>query len=234
MLRGTRLSAAALTPRMRAQEIISNNVSNAVTGGYRRERLAFHQELTEAGGLPWPSQTLAARADDGAGPISPTGNPLDFAIEGNGYFVVESDGQERYTRDGSFRLAPDGRLVTAAGHQVMGDGGPINLPAGEVSVSADGTVRVNGAGVAVLRIASIDAADLRREGENVFSVTDGAGAGPADPNAAILQGHVESSNVEPVIELVEMMRVFREYESNFQAMNTAGGTLEKLINEQLR
>lgn len=234
MLRGTRLSAAALTPRMRAQEIISNNVSNAATDGFRRERLAFHRELTEAGGPGWPSQSLATRADDGSGPITSTGNPLDVAIEGDGYFVVEDEGQERYTRAGSFKLAPDGSLVTRSGHQVMGEGGPINLPPGDVAIGNDGTVSVNGAVVSALRVVTLAAGDLRREGENLFSIEPGKQPGPVDPNATVVQGHLEASNVEPVLELVEMMRVFREYESNFQAMNTAGGTLGKLIEEQLR
>lgn len=233
MLRGTRLSAAALIPRMRAQEIISNNVANLSTDGYRRERLAFHSELAQAGGLPWPEQTVATRPDDSVATLTSTGNPLDLAIDGPGYFVVQKDGQERYTRAGSFRLMPDGTLATAGGYAVMGEGGPLNLPAGEVSVADDGTMRISGQAVGAVRIASVEADALVREGENLFSLAEGRATTPRDPNATVRQGHVETSNVEPVIELVEMLRVFREYESNHEAMTTAGSTLQKLINEQL-
>jgi flagellar basal body rod protein FlgG len=218
---------------MRAQEIISNNVANLTTDGYRRERLAFHRELTEAGGAGWPEQRVATRADDSVATLTATGNPLDFAIDGPGYFVVEADGAERYTRSGSFQLGPDGTLTTLSGHAVMGPGGPLNLPAGDLSVSDDGTIRVSGQPVGALRVVSIDSDALVREGENLFSLAEGRVATERDPNAAVRQGHVETSNVEPVIELVEMMRIFREYESNHQAMTTAGSTLAKLIEQQM-
>jgi flagellar basal-body rod protein FlgF len=93
---------------MRAQEIISNNVANLTTEGFRRDRLAFHTELSRAGGLPWPEQSVATRPDDSVATLTATENPLDVAIDGPGYFVVQADGEERYTGEGSFKIMPVG------------------------------------------------------------------------------------------------------------------------------
>lgn len=234
MIRGPRLNAQAMFPRMRAQEILSNNIANSATEGYQRERVAFRTELDRASGLAWPAQRVdGARDASGAG-IQPTGAPLDVALVGPGYFAVQAPGGERFTRAGSFQTGVDGTLQTADGYPVLGDGGPLVLPPGDVSIGEDGAIAVNGVLVGALRVSDVAPEDLVREGQTLYAVRDGAAAGPRPLNTRVAQGNLEGSNVETVTEMVEMIRVLREYESNNKAMNVQGDTLKRLIEQQLR
>jgi len=225
---------------MRAQEIISNNIANLQTDGFRRDRITFHAHYARAldgaggAGRNWPHQTVVTRPDDLPGAVYPTGGTLDFAINGPGFFVVQTPSGERFTRSGAFRVGPEGSLLTSGGHKVMGQGGEITLPPGNVTTGADGSIRVNDQVVDTFRLVSIDAQHLTREGQNLFSLSTGGVAGEASPNTLLEAGHLERGNVEPVIEMVEMLRVFREYESNFRAMNVQGDTLRRLIEQQMR
>lgn len=234
MIRGSRLNAQAMYPRMRAQEIISNNIANSATDGYQRERVAFRTELDRASGLPWPAQRVEGARDISGAGIQPTGGPLDVALVGPGFLAVQTANGERFTRAGSFQLGVDGTLITADGHAVLGDGGPLNLPPGEVSIGEDGAVAVNGVLAGALRVVEVAPEDLLREGQTLYTLREGAVAGPRPLNTRVAQGNLEGSNVETVTEMVEMIRILREYESNHKAMTVQGDTLKRLIEQQLR
>ncbi len=233
MIRGSRLSAAALVPRMRAQEVIANNLANLQTVGFRRERVAFHRVLENAA-RESAGQVLTSRMDDQSAEFSATGHPLDFAIDGPGYFVVRTPAGERYTRAGGFARDTNGLLATSRGHPVLGDGGELTLPAGEVSVAEDGSIRAGNATLGRLRVVSVDAADLVPEGEGLFALRDGAAPAEMSPATRVRQGFLDGSNVVPVSEMVEMLAIFRDYETNFRAMQVQGETLQKLIEQQMR
>lgn len=230
MLRGTRLSARALMPRMRAQELIANNLANVQTDGYRRERFAFQEVLAETSAAD-ANTRVSVRADLGGGALDATDAPLDVALDGPGFFVLSTTAGERYTRAGHFAENAAGQLVTPHGDRVQGEGGDITLPAGTAEIALDGTIRVNGQVVDRLKVVALDPAALVREGENVFALDPSRAPGPRPVETRVAQGHVESSNVEGVVELVQMMQVFREFETNHRAMSAAGETLGSLIDQ---
>jgi len=151
-----------------------------------------------------------------------------------GYFAIQTPNGERFTRAGSFEVGVAGTLQTADGHAVLGDGGPIALPPGDVSIGEGGAIAVNGVLVGALRVADVAAEDLLREGKTLYALREGAVAGPRPLNTRVAQGNLEGSNVETVTEMVEMIRILREYESNNKAMNVQGDTLKRLIEQQLR
>jgi len=208
---------------------ISQNVANSQTPAYRREialaRTAF-DELAASGSV----EALAASALAGAGSegsplllgsaidvrpgtLQATGEPLNLAIEGAGFFVLGTAEGELLTRRGDFRLDALGRLVTAAGHPVMGTNGPIQVGAGRASVSADGTVRVADAAVDRIRIVDVpEGASLHAAGDGAFLLA--AGEQPFDSSAAtVRQGYLETSNVQSVNEMIALMETMRHFET---------------------
>jgi len=219
---------------MRAQELIANNLANLHTTGFRRERMAFHRVLQEETAKGAGAQKLVSHVDDARAEIFATGAPLDFGLDGEGYFVVKTPEGDRYTRAGGFQRTPAGALATAQGYAVMGDGGELSLPPGDINVADDGTVRVGSATVGRLRVATVAAEDLIPVGENLFSLREGAAPSDEGPTTLVRQGFLERSNVSPVDEMVEMLTIFREYETNFKAMRIQGDTLGKLIEQQMR
>ncbi|NWG92705.1 MAG: flagellar basal-body rod protein FlgF [Parvularculaceae bacterium] len=193
---------------------IANNVANADTDGFRRDGYIFSEYVIELRGEPSLSQTrIGARMIDAAqGKAIETGGALDAAIEGPGYFAVETPRGVRLTRAGSFQLNDQGVLSTADGWSVSGEGGAaIVLPGGtgRIVISSDGVVSADGVQVAKLEIVDADPAELVREGANLFRVT-----GEVAPvqNPSVRQGYVEASNVNPVLEISRMIEVQRAFE----------------------
>ncbi len=220
MPRTTGMTAAASALRYweRRQEVASNNLANVSTDGFKGERV-FGQMLGDA--------TTAARTatDLRAGTLRTTGNPLDLAVGGEGFFVVGTPTGERYTRGGSFQLDTNRQLVDAQGNAVLGvhaDGtsGPIVLPPGAVTVDAAGAVSVDGKAVATLRLERpTPTAQLAHEGGTLF-VPDGSGQPVATADRRVRQGSLEESNVSPIGSLVDMIAVQRAYASVQKAVTT--------------
>jgi flagellar basal-body rod protein FlgF len=152
--------------------------------------------------------------DFGAGALRQTGAPLDLALEGDGFFVVQTARGERYTRAGSFALNADGQLVTHRGDLVVGERGPVTVPPGEIGVGEDGTVSVSGRAVERLRIVRFNSpsAALTKEGDSLFAANGSERPTEAN-NARVLQGSLESSNVNPLAELSAMIENSREFDS---------------------
>src|SRR5579871_1322145 len=155
-------ACAGFAAQTQALELVANNLANLGTTGYRGQQATFRSLLTGGSAVAWNPLNAAvnefgvlggSRVDLASGSLTATGNPLDLAIAGKGFFVVKSPAGLLYTRDGGFHRTADGHLVTAEGDAVLGDQGPIALPNGAAIVSADGTVSVDGAVVDKLRIA---------------------------------------------------------------------------------
>lgn len=195
--------------------LIANNIANISTSGFRRERNLFTEmvrSLPVEGGSISMTDAGVRVTDFAAGAMAQTGGSLDLAIDGEGFFQVETPRGPALTRSGAFGLNADGELVTADGLRVLGDGGaPVLLPpdAGEIAVAGDGTISIDGAAVARIGVVvPEDPTALTRRDGVLF---EGGATVPAE-EAEIVQGFVEGSNVSPVQEMARMVFVQRAYE----------------------
>ncbi len=213
-LTGLTSAAAALRYLERRQEVTAHNLANVTTDGFRGER-AFATLLGDG------AAAVRTATDARAGTLRETRNPLDVAVAGDGYFVVQTPAGERLTRAGSFRLDADRRLVDAAGNAVLGETGPIVLPKGaEVDVAADGTIRVDRQAAGRLRLERVDPGAQMAHEDGVRFVPDPSRRPVADADRRLRQGHVEESNVTPVAALVDMIAVQRAYAGVQKAVTT--------------
>lgn len=226
------LAAGAARGLEQAQALAAHNLANASTSGFKAELMAGTSRLLAGPGLPTRvfATPLALGPDLRQGPVRDTGAPLDVAIAGPGFLAVQApDGGEAYTRAGELHLTADGLLVTAAGHPVLGDGGPITLPANtSASIGRDGTVSVVAPGqgpetvtvIDRLRLVAPPAGDMVRAGDGLLRPADGAEL-PAAAQVALLTGAIEGSNVGAVDAMVAMISHARQYELEIKLMHTA-------------
>ena len=220
------LSMSGAKATMQRQDILANNLANVSTVGFRAELQAFRAVPIQGSGASTRVFALETTPgyDNKPGVITTTGRNLDVAAKGVSWFAVQSlDGTEAYTRAGSFEVAADGALLTRSGLPVMGDGGPIQVPANsEISIGADGTVSatVNGRSnpVGRLKLVTPEAALTRGE-DGLFRAEDGDL--PADANARVQSGALEGSNVSPVETMVAMIAAARQFETQMKMLQTA-------------
>lgn len=200
---------------LREMSVIANNIANSATTGYRQEGLLFSEFVKEVEGGQSISMATAnvASVSHSQGALTQTGGTFDFAIEGDGFFLIETPNGERLTRSGAFSVDAESNLVTMDGHRVLDVGGtPIFIPpdARDLMVSQDGTISTNGQPLSQLGIYTPQSPhDLKREAGVMFRSNDGIE--PVE-NAKIVQGFLESSNVVPVAQLARMIQVQRAYE----------------------
>ncbi len=223
------LSMAGAKANMQRQDVLANNLANASTPGFRAELHAFRAVPVQGSGASTRVYALETTPgyDASPGVIANTGRPLDVAMRGNAWLAVQGlDGTEAYTRGGSLEVGADGTLLTRNGLQVMGDGGPIQVPANsEVSIAADGTVSArgaNGRNTAVGRLKLVTPeAPLNRGADGLFRGADGDL--PADATARLQDGALEGSNVSPVETMVAMISAARQFEAQMKVLQTAEG-----------
>ncbi|HEY0970388.1 MAG TPA: flagellar hook-basal body protein [Gemmatimonadales bacterium] len=227
-------AAHALRYWERRQEVVSHNLANVSTDGFKGER-AFARLLD--GSLP----AVDAQTDLRAGTLRPTGNPLDLAMAGDGFFVMDTPDGERLTRGGAFRLDEQGRVVDHAGNALLGDGGPIVVDTEGrethttaeqlVVVDRDGEVRVGDRVAGRLRVETIPPGTrLEHAGGNLF-VPPADRAPAIDGEREVRQGAIEESNVGSVSALVEMISVQRAFASVQKAMTTLDDARGTLVTE---
>ncbi len=200
--------------QQRRLDQVANNLANVDTPGFRRTATTFHEVLIrKSDELSRVGKGLKVRQDQRSGPMRHTGNPLDLAINGRGYFRIETADGPRYTRAGNFRLDRQGRIVTQQGQPVAGEGGAINAEGGPVSVAADGTVMVNNVVTGRLRLVDFPEDALENAGGNLYRLKNGdLGESPA-LKASVSQGYIEGSNVESMLEMTEMIDLTRVFEA---------------------
>jgi flagellar basal-body rod protein FlgF len=227
---GMMSGAAALRYWERRQEIASHNLANVSTNGFKGERV--FARMVE-GGLPVPD----AVTDFESGTLSPTGNPYDVAIEGRGFFVVQTANGERLWRGGTLQVRNDGVLVDTAGHELLGEHGVIRLSANGMQeidsfeISRNGVVRVNGKEIDRLRLETIaDKVDLDREGAGLF-IPPAQRTPLGDESDVVRQGTLEESNVTPISEMVDMIAIQRAYSAVQKAISTLDATREVAVTE---
>jgi flagellar basal-body rod protein FlgF len=210
----------------RSMDVIANNLANMSTPGYKRESTKFEQYLSQGAPTEGDSdsdsdQPISFVKDTGTirdlsqGNLMNTGSQFDLAVGGSGYFTVQmSDGTQRYTRDGHFRLDPSGRIVDADGNSLQGSGGEITVSTedGDIHVGKDGIVTGAKGQLGQVKIVDFDNdRALVKEGSNLYSTTQ-------TPNAVttpdIEQGMLENSNVSPVSEISHMLEIMRSYQAS--------------------
>nr|WP_295837998.1 flagellar basal-body rod protein FlgF [uncultured Azospirillum sp.] len=210
----------ALSRQMALQrqlDVTSNNIANMNTTGYKNQRMMF-TEFLEKPGLHEKVSFVQDRAvvrDLANGAMTQTGNPLDLALTGQGYFTVDTASGPRYTRAGNFRLNDQRQLVDAGGLPVLANNGqPITIPAGtgDVKVSGDGTVATELGPVGKLNIVTFKNEQLMTEVGNGLYVSDEQPE-PAPVETKVAQGLLEGSNVKPVVEMTQMIEIQRQYMS---------------------
>lgn len=200
---------------MREMEIIAHNIANAATTGFRQQGLVFSEfvQAVEGGDSLSMAAARVKKTSASQGILTQTGNTLDLAIEGSGYFQIETPNGIRLTRAGAFNVDSLGDIVSTDGHRVLDIGGaPINVPPGEadVKVAADGTVSLGDRLLGQIGVVEPEpGADLERESGVLFR-TDSA-LNPSE-DGLVLQGHLEGSNVDAISQLTRMIEVQRAYE----------------------
>lgn len=201
---------------MREMQVVANNMANITTTGFRREGVVFSEYVDSLDGNE-PSLSMGyangRTINFEEGPLASTGSPLDFAIQGKGFFMIETPDGNQLTRAGSFMRSSEGELVTPEGFRVLDNGGsPIFLPAdqGPIAIAEDGTLSAKGQPLAQLGLYDPqNSTSLSLQAGTRFAVPEGTV--PAE-NARVMQGFVEQSNVDPVSEIARMVEVQRAYE----------------------
>lgn len=200
---------------MREMRIVANNIANTATTGYRQEGLVFSEYVMSVDGASSLSmgQGNVRHTSYDQGTLTQTGGTFDFAIEGDGFFLVETPDGERLTRSGAFSPNAEGDLVTMDGYRVLDAGGaPVFVPPGaaDIAVSADGTISSEGDPIGQIgMVLPINAREMVREDGVMFRADEGFE--PAE-NARVLQRFVENSNVDPILQITRMIEVQRAYE----------------------
>lgn len=254
MIRGLYTSGWSMQAGSKKMDVISNNLANAGTVGFKRDTVvfaAFPEVLARRvndigqginphgilGNMELGSDVGEVFTYYGQGPLQKTDNKLDAAISGSSaafFTVAVPDGNggfdEYYTRDGSFALDANGQLVTKEGYAVLGENGPIFLGNGDFIIREDGTILKDGAYVDRLLIREFnDTRTLEKYGSNLVRRTDATN--DVKFTGSVLQGYLEQSNVNIITEMVNMISVIRAYEANQKILQFQDATLDKAVNE---
>jgi len=222
-VRGIGPSVRALDYWEKRQEVVSNNLANVGTAGFKGERV-FARLLADGG------PQAMAQDDFRPGTLSETGRPLDIGMEGDGFLVVRTPQGDRYQRGGSLQLDDRGTLVTEAGNPVLGDDGlPITLPQGKVVVSDNGTISVDGAPVGQLKVERPSTPPLR-QGDGLW-IPQGPGKDVPTDQIHVRQGNLEESNVDPVSAMVDMIEIQRAYGAVQKSIQTSDAVMQIVTGE---
>lgn len=217
MAGGAYVALTGMRTRIDQLDRVAADLANVNTAGYKAERVTtVAAERPDFGAALQSAVDVVAgqgQLDLRSGTLSPTGRDFDFALEGRGFFVVETPAGERYTRNGQFDRRADGTLVTSDGMPVLGANGPIKVGPGAISADADGTIRAGGVVAGRLRIADVgDPENLRREEHGRFRYV-GTSQVTAAPASTVRAGLLEQSNVSVVERMVQLTEVGRSFEA---------------------
>ena len=285
MLRGIYTSAAGMMVQQERLDVLSNNLANVDTTGYKRDQAiqkAFPElllrRMSDDGVTQFPFRSFPVGSYDVApvvgtlgtgvetneyytiysqGSLRQTENPFDVALEGEGFFVVQTPYGERYTRNGSFYLGPEGLLVTKQGYPVLGENGPIEVKLNNFTIDEDGVIYANDAfgddpqrlvsmrenewenPVVVDRLRIVNVRQpryLQKQGDSMWNTTRESGDATImeTERPQVHQGFLETSNVNPVTEMVQMIEVNRAYEANQKVIQAQDESTSRLINEAMK
>ncbi len=240
------MSAAGAMAYEKRMQVISNNLANINTSGFKKDKGHFQiidspdsvKEDLEKNAISKEEKQpplwlqFETNTDFSAGVLKHTGNPLDLALEGDGFFCIKTEQGTQYTRNGNFSLDQDGLIVTMDGLSVLGEGGPINIDGNTFVVDAKGNVSVDGNLVDTIKIVEFQKKDaLKKTGSSLFAIADNNAVESKVENIGVSQGFIELSNVNAIRMITEMIEVLRGYESYQKAIKTADETNAKAIND---
>ena len=238
---GLYAACAGLVARTQALDLAANNLANVNTNGYKGQVPTFRSLLANAGSLASSNPIAQAVNDFGVlgdsrtdllqGSLEHTGSDFDFALEGDGWFAIDNNGGRLYTRNGNFHVDRNGQLVTADGHAVMGAQGAITVPPGNLSVSGDGTISVDGALAGQLKLVSFAAGTVFTPAGDANFSTDGAAEQATD--ARIVQGALENSNVNGIAAAVGLVSLQRHADLLQQALTAFHSNFNRIAAQEL-
>lgn len=262
MLRGFYISASGMTTSQTQMDVTSNNLANTNTDGFKQDNPVFKayptkqlsrtndnvQELPEGsvdatidprpeiGPLNMGAANDGSYTDYSQAGLEHTGNPFDFALDGEGFFEVQlPDGTTAYTRSGDFKLNQDGEVVTSKGYNVMGEAGSIQLPQnpGNINVTGNGQIlNDNGESYGQVRVVQFENPQkLRKRGDTMFLQGENNELIEDTEDVRVKNNHLEISNTNPIEEMTEMVRVSRRYEMNQRSLRRQDQMLQQAIRE---
>lgn len=245
-------AASGLRARMEALDILSNNLANSNTGGFKLDREFYslyqgEQALPADGQQPTTLPVIQKGwTDFQQGLLTPTGNPLDLALSGKGFFAVDGPSGPLYTRNGAFKLSPAGVLTTMDGYPVRALS-PANQPPKKIQtvsqnpiqISPDGTVQQDGQSLGQIEVVAFTGAGalnsaLNKVGNSYYRVTDPKIKGTPAKDATVEQGKIENSNVAPAESAVRLVDLMRQYEMLQRAVNVAADMNKRAIEQVAR
>jgi len=235
---GLYAACAGLLAQSQALDLAANNLANVNTTGYKGQFPSFHATLANAASSSAVARAVndfgvlgGSRTDVAQGTLEHTGNDLDFALQGEGWFAVQTVSGRLYTRNGSFHVDKKGQLVTADGNPVLGAQGPVTIPAGKLSVSGDGTISVDGALSGRLTIVNFAAGtELTPVGGSYFSAPAG---NEKVSGANIVQGSLENSNVDGISAAVGLVALQRRADMLQQALTAFHSNFNRIAAQEL-
>jgi flagellar basal-body rod protein FlgF len=232
MIEGLYGAASGMAAAERLHEVVAFNLAYSRLHGYQRRAVAFAQpaaeETQEDHLVLLGAETLPVQVSFQTGPLERTDNPLDVALTGEGFFELLTPEGPLYTRNGVFQLGPDGTLLSASGYPVSGGGTPIVVPpeTSALVIRPDGTVLANNDPVGLLQVVRFQRPDLLEPvSPTLFRAPAAAGLIPVE-EMSVMQGYRESSNVEPVVELLQLIVATRFHEAAQRALQALDRTLE--------
>lgn len=254
MVRGLYTSATGMLAQQKRMDVITNNIANADTTGFKKDGVvsrSFDEEVTrrindktqlegaslsrKIGDMSLGTYVDEVYTDFSQSGFKQTNGNLDVALNGSGFFainVTNKNGEttEKYTKDGCFTLGNEGKLMTLEGNIVLGENGPITLPLGTVNIEETGDIYVNGQRIDKLKIVDFENKEtLKKFGDSLIETTEQTT--PKDFLGSVSQGFLETSNVDSVKEMVNMITVMRAYEMNQKMVQIHDQTLSKAVNE---
>lgn len=216
------LIEGSLTQQLRF-DAVSNNLANVNSNGFKQDTLSFEMSLT---------MKNKTAIDFSPGPVAHTGNPLDLALEGSGFFKVQTKAGIRYSRDGALGVNSEGFLVNRSGDAILGQNGPVRLNGGEISIGTDGQISENGAQGDKLAIADFrDKKLLQKDGRSYFVYRGKDQDVIAAEKVNLRQQYIEKSNVNPTEEMIKMIESFRAFESIQKAVQNMDEIVSKMVND---
>jgi len=238
MVKGIYISGGGMMQRMIEQDVISSNIANVNTNGYKQDS-AFLTGVIEAqlalqirnGEGNFIADKSYSVTDFSQGQMIATGNPLDAALSGSGFFVVRTPQGERYTRDGSFKLSQDGRLVTSNGEPVLGSGGEIQIDGSQVTIGEKGEIFVDGEEVDTLKVVDFEKPyKMHKEGKSLYAKSGNAAEIPS-ADFAVKQGYSEGANINIVSSMANMINIQKNYDANSKVLTSIDESIRKLVTE---
>ena len=231
-----------MIPRQNKQETVGNNLANVNTAGFKGDKRYFRTNLNSnmlQGGpfgepLKLTDDEFSLITDFSQGPLIETRNPLNIALNGDGFFVIETGEMVGYTRNGNFAINAEGEMVNLRGDRLMSESGPIQIIGREVIIRTDGGVVVDGSLVGTIKIVDFEQPyTLKRNGFGYF-IPDPPAEGFTPEKFHLQQGFIENSNVDAISEMIQMIELNRNYESCQKSIHAQDESLKQAVNEIAR